>query len=100
MEWNPGRWRVIAQALRARDARDEQGLDFEDLPALLGVGWSVELTRHFGRQPGPRLRLREWDVPGVGNASVEGYSEPRSAPEPGRESRYWVFGTRLQFERP
>jgi hypothetical protein len=139
---------VIAQALWAREAREEQGLDFEDLPALMGVGWSAEVTRHFGRRPGPPARLQEWDVTvrydqlsfddvgpetdadsvrpratdvraraartltaaaswrltnwarAIGDVSVERYSEPRSAPEAGRESPYWVFGTRLQFELP
>jgi Phosphate-selective porin O and P len=36
----------------------------------------------------------------MANAGVEWYSDPRSAPEPGRSGGYWTFGTRLQFELP
>jgi hypothetical protein len=35
----------------------------------------------------------------IGNAGFERYTEPRSAPEPGRHN-YWTFGMRLQFEIP
>ncbi len=35
----------------------------------------------------------------IGNAGVERYTEPRSAPEPGRHS-YWTLGMRLQLEIP
>jgi hypothetical protein len=35
----------------------------------------------------------------MGNAGYERYSEPRTAPEPGRHS-YWTFGMRLQLEIP
>jgi hypothetical protein len=33
------------------------------------------------------------------NVSWETYADPRTGPEPGRES-FWVFGTRLQLELP
>jgi hypothetical protein len=35
----------------------------------------------------------------IGNAGFERYTEPRTAPEPGRHS-YWTFGMRLQLEIP
>ena len=35
----------------------------------------------------------------IGNAGFERYTEPRSAPEPGRHS-YWTLGMRLQLEIP
>jgi hypothetical protein len=34
------------------------------------------------------------------NAAVERYSEPRSAPEPGRTGPYFTAGARLQLELP
>lgn len=147
--WDPGPWRFAVEALRAVDARDRQGLDYEDLPSLVGVGWSVAATRRFGlRQGGPRSRLREWDlgvrydrlsfddegpetprdsvraratdvraravrtvtsavswrpaswVRAMGNASIERYSEARSAPEAGRRGGYWMFAASLQVEWP
>lgn len=62
--WSPGRWRVNAEALRVTDSRDGQGLDFEDLPTVETIGWSVSLLRQFGRRPPgqPRARLREVDL--------------------------------------
>jgi hypothetical protein len=61
--WEAGPWRLAAELLRTRDERSEQGVDFEDLPAVAGVGWSVAVTRQFGRRPGPgRARWRESEV--------------------------------------
>lgn len=61
VEWNRGRWLVAGEVLRTYDARGKQGLDFEDLPAVAGLGWSAAVTREFGRgQRSPRTR--EFDV--------------------------------------
>jgi hypothetical protein len=49
--------------LRATDARDGQGLDREDLPRVVGFGWSSAVTREFGRRRGAkRSRIHEWDL--------------------------------------
>ena len=50
VEWSPGPWRLTAEGLRVVDSRDEQGLDFEDLPSVETLGWSVSLVRQFGRR--------------------------------------------------
>lgn len=47
VEWSPGRWRFIAEALRLRDERLEQGLDYEDLPPAIGTGFSVSAIRRL-----------------------------------------------------
>lgn len=36
----------------------------------------------------------------MANAGVEWFSDPRSAPEPGRSGGYWTLGTRFQVELP
>ena len=36
----------------------------------------------------------------MGNAGVEWFSDPRTAPEAGRGGGYWTFGTRVQVELP
>ncbi len=149
VEWQPGPWRFTAEVLRASDERAAQGLDVEDLPSVVGFGWSAAVRREFGRRRGQaRSRIREWDLQlrfdslafddtgeetlrdsvrpratdvraraartvtaGVswnlarwarvlGNASLERYSEPRSAPEAGRPGSYWALGTRVQLELP
>ena len=61
--WRRGPWRVTAEMLRVSEARDGQGLDLEDLPTLIGFGWSSAVTREFGRRSGAnRSRLHEWDA--------------------------------------
>ena len=62
-EWSPGPWRVRAEFLRADEQRRGQGLDFEDLPRAVGIGWSAAVTRQFNRREGSaRRRWRELDV--------------------------------------
>lgn len=139
VEWSPGRWQFTVEALRVRDERLEQGVDFDDLPSLVGIGTSVTTRWRFaprrdvvGRYEylgfddvGPdtgrgsvrpraadlRKRaaqavtiggswgLRRW-IRLMGNAEVEWFSDPRTAPEAGRSGGYWTLSTRLQFELP
>lgn len=47
VEWSPGRWRLVAETLRLRDQRLEQGLDFEDPPDAIGTGFSVSAIRRL-----------------------------------------------------
>jgi hypothetical protein len=62
-EWERGPWRLWGELMRADDQRREQGLDFEDLPSLVGTGWSVAATRTLGRRQGrDRVRWREIDL--------------------------------------
>lgn len=53
MQWTPGRWRLVAEALRLRDAREEQGLDHEDLPAAIGTGFSATVVRRLRTRRDP-----------------------------------------------
>ena len=54
---------MTGEVLRATDARNGQGLDLEDLPALVSFGWSSAVTREFGRRRGKnRSRIHEWDL--------------------------------------
>ncbi len=50
MEWSPGQWRFVAEALRLRDERLEQGLDYEDLPPAIGTGFSATVVRRLRRR--------------------------------------------------
>jgi hypothetical protein len=61
--FTPRGWTIAAEALYANDQRLEQGLDFEDLPSVVGKGWSLAVTRQFGRRRGEaRVRVREFDL--------------------------------------
>jgi len=47
IQWTPGRWTLAAEYLRLHDERLEQGLDFEDLPAAVGTGFSATVVRRL-----------------------------------------------------
>jgi hypothetical protein len=84
VEWSPGPWRLTAEGLGVVDSRDEQGLDFEDLPSVETLGWSVSLVRQFGRrtQGQPRMRLREFDL----GIRLDGLGFDDTGPETDRSS--------------
>ena len=124
VEWSPGRWQFTVEALRVRDERQEQGVDIDDLPAVVGTGASLTTRWRFAprrdvavryeylgfddvgpdtemasvRPRAADLRARaaqavtfggSWGVTRwvrlMGNAGVEWFSDPRTAPEAGRE---------------
>lgn len=139
VEWSPGQWQFTLEALRVLDERREQGIDFDDLPSVVGVGASATARWRFASRRdvvaryeylgfddvgpttemesvrpraadilqragqavtlGGSWRVRPW-VRVMANAGLEWFSEPRSAPEPGRRGGYLTLGTRLQIELP
>jgi phosphate-selective porin len=56
VEWSPGAWQFTAEALRVRDERLEQGVDFDDLPSALATG--VSLTARWRFKPRRDVALR------------------------------------------
>lgn len=84
VEWSPGPWRLTVEGLRVADSRDEQGLEFEDLPGVQTLGWSASLLRQFGRraQGQPRARLREFDL----GIRVDGLAFDDTGADTGRDS--------------
>lgn len=55
--WTRGPWQLIGETLRARDQRLGQGALREDLPALIGQGWSASLVRRFGARTDGRWQI-------------------------------------------
>jgi hypothetical protein len=139
VEWSPGRWQFTGEMLRVRDERQEQGVDLDDLPAVVGTGASLTTRWRFAPRRdltfryeylgfddvGPEtamasvrprasdLRARSaqnvtfggaWGLTRwirlMGNAGVDWFSDPRTAPEAGRAGGSWTFGTRLQVDLP
>jgi len=49
VEWTLGAWQFTVEALRVRDERHEQGLDYEDLPAIVGLGTNLTARWRFAR---------------------------------------------------
>lgn len=82
LAWTPGAWQLRAEWLRARDQRKGQGLDLEDLPSVVSVGWSASLTRQFGRGGNRRGGWRDWEV----GVRAEGLSFDDAGASTGRDS--------------
>jgi len=107
--WRQGPWRVTAEVLRVAEARDGQGLDLEDLPTLIGFGWSSAVTREFGRRPGGnRSRLHEWDLAvrfdalafdDDGPETVSDSVRPRATDVRARGARTLTTGVSWNFSR-
>jgi hypothetical protein len=49
VEWSPGSWQFTVETLRVRDQRLEQGLDYEDLPPVVGLGANFTARWRFAR---------------------------------------------------
>ena len=63
VRWESGPWRIDGEVLRVGEERAGQGLEFEDLPDLVSVGWSASLThRLFRRNGANRVRSREIEL--------------------------------------
>ena len=96
------RWRFAAR--RELSARYEF-LDFDDVgpeTAMDSVRPRASDIRARAGQAitvGGSWRLRPW-LRLMGNAGTEWFSDPRTAPEPGRGGAYWTLGMRLQVELP
>lgn len=64
VEWTPGPWRLEAEGLRLRDARREQGVEFDDLPAAIGTGLTAAVRRAFSGSASSRAwRPFRWLMP-------------------------------------
>ena len=139
IEWSPGPLQFTAEALRVRDERREQGVDVDDLLALVGmsayfttrwrfaprrdvllryeyagfddVGPDTEMASVRPRAADVRARAAQavtlggsWGVTRwlrlMGNAGVEWFSDPRTAPKAGDDRGYWTLATRVQLELP
>ena len=139
VEWSPGAWQVTVEGLRVREQRRGQGIDLDDLPAVVGIAASLTTRWRFASRRdltvryeylgfddvGPEtsmasvrpraadIRARSghglnfggsWGVTRwvrvMADADAEWFSDPRSAPDPGRQGPYWTIGTRLQFALP
>ncbi len=74
VEWSPGDWQFTFEGLRLSDQRQEQGLDFEDLPAAIGTGASLTARWRFAARRDAAIRYEYLGFddagPGTGTDSV------------------------------
>ena len=47
IEWSPGRWQFTVEALRVREERNQQGVDLDDLPSVVGLGATFSTRWRF-----------------------------------------------------
>jgi len=96
------RWRFAAR--RELTARYEY-LNFDDVGPETAMGSvrprASDLRARAAQAVtvGGSWRLWRW-LRLMGNAGTEWFSDPRTAPEPGRQSGYWTLGARLLVELP
>jgi hypothetical protein len=81
IEWSPGPWRFVGEALQVRDERLEQGLDYEHLPSIIGTGASLSARRRFTARLEGALR---YDY--LGFDDTGGRESGRECPPTGRQS--------------
>lgn len=83
VRWSPGGWRITGEVMRAHDERRGQGQEFEDLPGVVGLGWSAAVRRQLGRRAGAaRSRWREMDL----TVRLDGLSFDDTGAPTGRDS--------------
>ena len=83
VRWSPGGWRVTGEIMRAHDERRGQGQEFDDLPGVVGLGWSAAVRRQLGRRGGAaRSRWREMDL----TLRLDGLSFDDTGAATGRDS--------------
>jgi Phosphate-selective porin O and P len=99
VEWSPGRWQFTVEALRVRDERQEQGVDIDDLPSVVGTGASLTTRWRFAPRRDVAVRYEylgfDDDGPDTDMASVR----PRAADLRARAAQAVTFGASLGVTR-
>jgi hypothetical protein len=92
VEWSPGRWQFTVEAIRVRDERQEQGVDFNDLPAVVGTGASATTRWRFARRRDVALRYEYLGFDDVGPTTDMASVRPRAADLRARAGHAVTFG--------
>lgn len=79
VEWSPGKWQFMAEAMRVRDERNGQGVDLDDLPSAAGVGASVSARWRFAARRELTARYEFLDFDDVGPETAMGSVRPRAS---------------------
>ena len=92
IEWSPGRWQLTAEALRVRDERREQGVDFDDLPSLVGLGASVTARWRFASRRDVMARYEYLGFDDAGPETGLAGVRPRAADLRARAGQAFTLG--------
>jgi hypothetical protein len=92
VEWSPGRWQFTVEALRVRDERLEQGVDFDDLPSVVGIGTSATTRWRFAPRRDVEVRYEYLGFDDVGPDTEMASIRPRAADLRARAAQAVTFG--------
>lgn len=92
VEWSPGAWQFTVEALRVHEERDGQGVDLDDLPALVGIGTSVTARWRFGARRDLTVRHEHLGFDDVGPDTASASVRPRAADVRERSGQAVTFG--------
>jgi len=79
VEWSPGRWQFTAEALRVRDERNGQGVDLDELPAVIGLGANVSARWRIARRRDVVARYEYLGLDDAGPETAMASVRPRAA---------------------
>jgi hypothetical protein len=99
VEWSPGPWRFVGEALQVRDERLEQGLDYEHLPSVIGTGASLSARRRFTARLEGALRYDYLGFDDTGDGSLAESVRPRAANLRARASHALTVGSTWEANR-
>ncbi len=99
VEWSPGPWRFLAEALQVRDDRLQQGLDLEDLPSVVGTGVSLSGRRRLTSRLDGAIRYDYLGFDDTGDGRMADSVRPRATNLRARASHALTFGTVREAKR-
>jgi hypothetical protein len=92
IEWSPGPLQFTVETLRVRDERREQGVDVDDLPALVGIAANFTTRWRFASRRDVLVRYEYVGFDDVGPDTELASVRPRAADVRARSAQAVTFG--------
>lgn len=92
VEWSPGPWQFTVEALRVRDERKEQGIDFDDLPPVVGLGTTLTARWRIAPRRDVAIRYDYLGFDDVGPETGRSSVRPRASDIRARAGQSVTFG--------
>jgi hypothetical protein len=92
IEWSPGPLQFTVETLRVRDERREQGVDVDDLPALVGIAANFTTRWRFAARRDVLVRYEYVGFDDVGPDTALASVRPRAVDVRARAAQAVTFG--------